>query len=149
MPRPEGWHPHRNTDGGTIARAAFDAKGDVVVVTGGAHGIGRALASAVAGAGGQAVVFDVDISEPSTDGIDFVRVDVSDRDAVAAAVHGVESRHGSVTGLVAGAAVQPRIGIAETTPDIWHRTLAVNLDGVLWACQAVLPGCETGTPAPS
>jgi 3-oxoacyl-[acyl-carrier protein] reductase len=40
---------------------------------------------------------------------------------------------------VAGAAVQPRVAVADTDPEVWRHTLAVNLDGVVWATQAVLP----------
>ncbi|WP_225753243.1 SDR family NAD(P)-dependent oxidoreductase [Actinotalea sp. Marseille-Q4924] len=119
-------------------RATFDATGDVVVVTGGGAGIGAALASAVAQAGGTAVVLDV-APGPARDGVDAVEVDVADRDAVLAAVGDVVERHGAVTGLVAGAAVQPRTAVADMDPEEWHRVRAVNLDGVVWACQAVLP----------
>lgn len=122
-------------------KATFDATGDVVLVTGGAHGIGAAVAAAVARAGGRAVVLDVDDATPPAEpGVELIRVDVSDREAVAAAVRDVERRIGPVTGLVAGAAIQPRVAIADIDPQTWHRTLGVNLDGVLWACQAVLPG---------
>lgn len=119
-------------------RASFDAEGDVVVVTGGGSGIGAALARAVAELGGTAVVLDVAPGDP-LDGVEPVQVDVSDRDAVHAAVADVVRRHGTVTGLVAGAAVQPRTPVADMDPEEWHRVRAVNLDGVVWACQAVLP----------
>lgn len=119
-------------------RASFDAEGDVVVVTGGGSGIGAALARAVAELGGTAVVLDVAPGDPP-DGVEPVQVDVSDRDAVHAAVADVVRRHGTVTGLVAGAAVQPRTPVADMEPEEWHRVRAVNLDGVVWACQAVLP----------
>lgn len=119
-------------------RASFDAEGDVVVVTGGGSGIGAALARAVAELGGTAVVLDVAPGDP-LDGVEPVQVDVSDRDAVHAAVADVVRRHGTVTGLVAGAAVQPRTPVADMEPEEWHRVRAVNLDGVVWACQAVLP----------
>ena len=119
-------------------RASFDAEGDVVVVTGGGSGIGAALARAVAELGGTAVVLDLAPGDP-LDGVEPVQVDVSDRDAVHAAVADVVRRHGTVTGLVAGAAVQPRTPVADMEPEEWHRVRAVNLDGVVWACQAVLP----------
>lgn len=122
-------------------KAFFDASGEVLVVTGGAHGIGAALARGYAGAGGTSVVLDI---APSTElaGVDRVEqyaVDVSDRDAVLAAVGQVLDRHGRVDALVAGAAVQPRTTVADTDPDQWRQTMAVNLDGVVWSCQAVLP----------
>jgi NAD(P)-dependent dehydrogenase (short-subunit alcohol dehydrogenase family) len=57
-----------------------------------------------------------------------------------AATAAVLERHGRIDALVAGAAVQPRADVVATDPAEWRRTLAVNLDGVVWACQAVLPG---------
>ncbi|ADB52314.1 SDR family NAD(P)-dependent oxidoreductase [Conexibacter woesei] len=122
-------------------RVSFDASGEVLVVTGGANGIGAALARGFAAAGGTAVVFDVAPSA-ALDGVARVepqQVDVADRDAVHAAIAGVIARHGRLDALVAGAAVQPRADVAAMDPAQWRRTLAVNLDGVVWCCQAVLP----------
>jgi NAD(P)-dependent dehydrogenase (short-subunit alcohol dehydrogenase family) len=121
-------------------KAAFDAGGEVLIVTGGARGLGAALARAYAAAGGTAVVFDV-VDAPdlaAVERIEVERVDVSDRAAVMAAVDAVVARHGRVDALVAGAAVQPRAQVAAMDPDEWRRTLAVNLDGVVWTAQAVL-----------
>lgn len=122
-------------------KALFDASGEVLVVTGGANGIGAALARGYASAGGTSVVLDI---APSTelanaDRIEQYSVDVSDRDAVLATVDQVINRHGRVDALVAGAAIQPRTTVADTDPDQWRQTMAVNLDGVVWSCQAVLP----------
>ncbi|MFI5692540.1 SDR family NAD(P)-dependent oxidoreductase [Kribbella sp. NPDC051586] len=117
-------------------KVSFDATGEVVVITGGARGIGAALAHAVNAAGGTAVVFDV---TPPADGVEYVEVDVADRSAVHAAVAGVLERYGQIDGLVAGAAVQPRSTVLEMDRAEWTRTLQVNLDGVVWACQAVVP----------
>jgi NAD(P)-dependent dehydrogenase (short-subunit alcohol dehydrogenase family) len=122
-------------------KAAFDASGEILIVTGGARGLGAALARVYAAAGGTAVVFDV-VDAPDLaagERIEIERVDVSDRAAVMAAVEAVVARHGRVDALVAGAAVQPRTPVAAMDPDEWRRTLAVNLDGVVWAAQAVLP----------
>lgn len=116
-------------------KVSFDATGEVVVITGGARGIGAALALAVNAAGGTAVVFDV---TPPADGVEYVEVDVADRAAVQAAVAAVLERYGRIDGLVAGAAVQPRSAVLEMDAAEWTRTLQVNLDGVVWTCQAVV-----------
>ncbi|MEW2398257.1 SDR family oxidoreductase [Streptomyces sp. NPDC046862] len=119
-------------------KALFDASGEVLVVTGGARGIGAALARGYAAAGGTPIVLDV---EPSDElhGIEQYAIDVSDRAAVHTAVQKIVADHGRVDALVAGAAVQPRTPVADTSPEEWRHTLSVNLDGVVWACQAVLP----------
>ncbi|QNE22354.1 SDR family NAD(P)-dependent oxidoreductase [Kribbella qitaiheensis] len=118
-------------------KVSFDATGEVVVVTGGASGIGAALAAAVVSCGGTAVVFD--ITAPENSAVEYVEVDVSDRAAVLEAVAGVIERHGRIDGLVAGAAIQPRAAVLDMDPAEWTRTLQVNLDGVVWVCQAVVP----------
>lgn len=122
-------------------RASFDATGEVLVVTGGAQGIGAALARGYAEAGGTSVVFDVAAPGELEGMADVVheQVDVSDREAVLAAVERTLAGHGRVDALVAGAAIQPRTPVADMDPEEWHRTIAVNLDGVVWAAQAVLP----------
>jgi 3-oxoacyl-[acyl-carrier protein] reductase len=121
-------------------RASFDATGEVLIVTGGASGIGAAIAHAYARAGGTAFAFDVQrpLGAPPA-GVHHMHVDVADRDAVLAATAAVLEGHGRIDALVAGAAVQPRTAVAEMDPQEWRRTLAVNLDGVVWAAQAVLP----------
>lgn len=122
-----------------MMRTTFDATGEVLVVTGGARGIGAALARAFAGAGGTSVIYDVVPPEAGCSPVVYHAVDVSDRDAVAAATEQVLSDHGRIDALVAGAAVQPRVDVLHTPAATWRHTLAVNLDGVVWATQAVLP----------
>lgn len=122
-------------------KTTFDASGEVLVVTGGANGIGAALARAFADAGGHSAVFDIAPADDlaTVPGITHHRVDVSDRDAVLTATAGVLAEHGRIDALVCGAAVQPRTDVVDTVPAQWRRTLAINLDGVVWCCQAVLP----------
>jgi NAD(P)-dependent dehydrogenase (short-subunit alcohol dehydrogenase family) len=121
-------------------QASFDATGEVLIVTGGANGIGAALAAAYADAGGTVAVFDIVAGPAHPSGrVHHHRVDVADRDAVRAAVDAVLATHGRVDALVAAAAVQPRCDVVEMEPEQWRRTLAVNLDGVVWCVQAVLP----------
>jgi NAD(P)-dependent dehydrogenase (short-subunit alcohol dehydrogenase family) len=118
-------------------KVSFDATGEVVVITGGAQGIGAALARAVTACGGTAVVLDV--LKPADPDVEYVEVDVADRSSVESAVASVLLRYGRIDGLIAGAAVQPRSTLLEMDAAEWTRTLQVNLDGVVWVCQAVVP----------
>jgi 3-oxoacyl-[acyl-carrier protein] reductase len=125
-------------------RARFEAEGDVIVVTGGANGIGRALACAAAAVGARVVVCDVD--EPamaqlsSVAGISTRRLDVSDRSEVFKAIADVEREFGRIDGLVCAAAIQPRTAAHRMPPAEWDRVLRINLDGVVWCYQAAIAG---------
>jgi 3-oxoacyl-[acyl-carrier protein] reductase len=126
-------------------KARFEADGDVIVITGGANGIGRALADALAKIGVRVVVCDVDekaMTEAETANalIAARRLDVSDRDAVIKTFAGIEAEFGRVDGLVCAAAIQPRNLVHETSPDEWRRVISINLDGVVWCYQAAVKG---------
>jgi 2-hydroxycyclohexanecarboxyl-CoA dehydrogenase len=120
-------------------RTSFDATGELLVVTGGARGIGAAVSRAFVAAGGTAVVYDLVAPEREFPRLEHHRLDVSDRAAVLAATEEVVARHGRIDALIAGAAVQPRADVVDISEETWRRTIAVNLDGVVWSCQAVLP----------
>lgn len=126
-------------------KATFDATGDVIVITGGANGIGRALALAASKAGAQVVVCDMNdeaMASLSTEApaIAVRKLDVSDRAAVSATFAGIEAEFGSIDGLVCGAAIQPRSTIHDMDPSEWERVIAVNLNGVVWCYQAAIGG---------
>jgi len=124
-------------------KARFDATGDVIAITGGASGIGRALALAAADAGARVVVCDVDRgalaalaeARPS---IALRSLDVGDRGAVQATFAAIEAEIGAIDGLVCAAAIQPRTAVDVMDPEEWERVLAVNLNGVVWCYQAVI-----------
>jgi 3-oxoacyl-[acyl-carrier protein] reductase len=126
-------------------KVRFDASGDVIVVTGGANGIGRALAVAAAEAGARVAACDVDAAglrelatrEPR---ISARRLDVSDRPAVFEVFAAIEKEFGHIDGLVCAAAVQPRTPAHAMPPEEWQRVLQTNLDGVVWCYQAAVPG---------
>lgn len=125
-------------------RARFEADGDVIVVTGGANGIGRALACAAARAGARVVVCDVDAAAMASlsdlPGVSTRRLDVADRAEVFAAMGDVERSFGRIDGLVCAAAIQPRAPVHEMEAAAWGRVLRTNLDGVVWCYQAVVGG---------
>jgi 2-hydroxycyclohexanecarboxyl-CoA dehydrogenase len=126
-------------------RARFEAEGDVIVITGGANGIGRALACAAAGIGARVVICDIDekamnaaVAESRM--ISAVPLDVADRSSVLAAFKKIERELGRIDGLVCGAAVQPRARAHEMGHEEWRRVININLDGVVWCYQAAVPG---------
>jgi 3-oxoacyl-[acyl-carrier protein] reductase len=126
-------------------KARFEASGEVIVVTGGANGIGRAIAVAAAGIGAKVVVCDVDAAPMQTvakehGNIAVETLDVGDREAVMAVFGKIERDYGRIDGLVCAAAIQPRHLVHETSPEEWRRVMAVNLDGVVWCYQAVING---------
>jgi 2-hydroxycyclohexanecarboxyl-CoA dehydrogenase len=126
-------------------RARFEADGDVIVITGGANGIGRALARAAASIGARVVICDVDVAgmdaaKAESTMISAVRTDVGDRSSVFAAFDQIAREFGRIDGLVCGAAVQPRVPAHEMAPEEWTRVVSVNLDGVVWCYQAAIPG---------
>lgn len=126
-------------------KATFDATGDVIVITGGANGIGRALALTASKAGAQVVVCDMNEDamaslQAEAPAIATRKLDVSDRAAVSATFAGIEAEFGSIDGLVCGAAIQPRTQIHEMDPSEWEKVIAVNLNGVVWCYQAAIGG---------
>jgi 3-oxoacyl-[acyl-carrier protein] reductase len=126
-------------------KAGFDAKGDVIVITGGANGIGRALARAAAAAGARVIVCDLDQKAmdalTAEDGsITAQSLDVSDRNEVMATFKRIEGEHGRIDGLVCGAAIQPRTRVDVMDPVEWQRVLDINLNGVVWCYQAAING---------
>ena len=126
-------------------KATFDATGDVIVITGGANGIGRALALTASKAGAQVVVCDMNEDAMASlraevPAIAVRKLDVSDRAAVVSTFAGIEAEFGHIDGLVCGAAIQPRTNIHEMDPSEWEKVIGVNLNGVVWCYQAAIGG---------
>ncbi len=121
----------------------YDFAGSVMLITGGASGIGRATALACARHGAQVIVADVNTAGlASLAGIERVETrlaDVGDPSAVAALVQAVERVHGRIDAAVLAAAIQSRQPLAEINDAQWRRHMAVNLDGVFYAIRALTP----------
>lgn len=122
----------------------YDFSGKVIVITGGASGIGAATAREAAKAGAKVIILDLDKEAGAAlaaehGGITFHRLDVSRHDDVQSVIDAVAAEHGRIDGLVCCAIVQPLIPVLEMTPDKLGRVLDINLGGVVWASKAVAP----------
>ena len=122
--------------------------GKVAVVTGGASGIGRATAGALAAEGAMVAIADVDegggervaarIREAGGDGL-FRRTDVRSLADLEAIVGQAADRHGRLDVLVNNAAVAIGGSAGEMAEADWARTLDVNLTGVWRGMRAAIP----------
>lgn len=116
------------------------ALGGPVVVSGGASGLGGAVARAAAQAGFVPVVFDV---RPAPDGaFEQYRVDVGRRDEVERAIGEVASRHGGIGAVVTCAGVDSCGPFGAVPADDWERVIGVNLLGTAALIRAALPHLE-------
>lgn len=118
------------------------ADGTLVVVTGGASGIGAATVEALAGHGFRPLALDiaVDGAKPTL-GIAWPEpVDVSDETAVEHAIETIEVAHGPIGGLVNAAGILGRMHPPERLRmSDWDHEMAVDLRGTYLVCRAVGP----------
>lgn len=99
------------------------------IVTGGASGIGRAVAARLREAGEAVVVWDI------ADG--DIHCDISDPTSVSAAIETTVARHGPPTRLVTSAGIGATGPLLDQTPQQWQRVLDVNLTGTWLTMRAV------------
>ena len=112
-----------------------------VIVTGGASGLGAAVAAAVEAAGGTPVVLDLN---PPPNGFAFERVDLSDARAAEAVVDRVAGAGGGLRGVVTAAGTDACGRLDDVPADTWERVVAVNLLGTAAVVRAALPHLERG-----
>jgi len=105
------------------------------VVTGGASGIGRAVADRLRADGFRVVVLDL---TPTDDEFGHV-VDVTDRAQVDAAVAAIREKFGPILALVNAAGIEGFQKFSKMTFPEWSKVIDVNLNGVFHTIQAVLP----------
>jgi NAD(P)-dependent dehydrogenase (short-subunit alcohol dehydrogenase family) len=110
----------------------------VVVVTGGARGIGDAVIAAFLEQGAAAVSLDLgDPIEPRPR-TRYMRCDITDRAAVEEAFAGIDADEGRVDVLVNNAGIQ-RVGLTEQIePDLWRQVIEVHLFGAYHCSAAAL-----------
>jgi NAD(P)-dependent dehydrogenase (short-subunit alcohol dehydrogenase family) len=110
-----------------------------VIVTGGASGLGAAVAHAVHEAGGEPVVLDL---HPPPNGFPARLVDLADTRAAEAAVNEVAEERGELRGVVTAAGIDACGQLHDVEAEAWERVVAVNLLGTAAVVRAALPHLE-------
>jgi len=126
----------------------IDLKGRRAVVTGGAQGIGRAIAERFLMSGANVSIWDHDaaitaacVQELQDKGIiHSVIVDVSNVAEVETAAATTAQALGGIDILVANAGISgPNLPLWEYPPDSWRQVIDIDLNGVFFCCRAVVP----------
>lgn len=126
-------------------------RGRVTIVTGGATGIGESIVEHFVRQGSQVIFLDIqdDAAEElvrrlSGGGVSpppplFLHCDLTDMDAVGAAVAVVERRCKRIDVLINNAGNDTRHKVEEVTPEFWDRCMAINLKQQFFMARAVIP----------
>jgi NAD(P)-dependent dehydrogenase (short-subunit alcohol dehydrogenase family) len=129
---------------------------NVVIVSGGTYGIGRAITVTLAERGYRVVAFGLDQpqvgsrAQKGTEGTrkelarrsltaDLLCADVSKARQVARVVQFAIRKYGRIDALVNNAAIRVKGALLQTTEEMWDKTLSVNLKGMFLTTKAVLP----------
>ncbi|MGV3662352.1 MAG: SDR family NAD(P)-dependent oxidoreductase [Prosthecobacter sp.] len=126
----------------------IDLSNRTAIVTGGARGIGRAIAERLLASGAQVCLWDVDAAaleaakaELSAQGkVHTATVDVTRLESVESAVASTIGAFGKIDILVNNAGIAGNNAKTwETTPEDWRRVIDINLNGPFHCCHAVVP----------
>jgi 3-oxoacyl-[acyl-carrier protein] reductase len=122
----------------------LDFKDRHAVVTGGAAGLGFAIAQRLVASGGRVTLWDRDEAAAERAahelGGAFVQVDVASEDSVRAAVRATLAREPRIDALVNSAGITgPNTKVWEYPVDAWRQVMDVNLTGLFLCCREVVP----------
>jgi NAD(P)-dependent dehydrogenase (short-subunit alcohol dehydrogenase family) len=127
-----------------MASKARILAGETVAITGGARGIGRATAQALAGKGMRVAIGDLDLELARETAAEIgptataLELDVTDRDSFAAFLDGVEGQLGPLDVLINNAGIMPVGSFVEEDDLTARRMVDINLHGVIFGMKLAL-----------
>ena len=130
------------------AKMGIDLSGKVVIVTGGAKGIGEGCVQKFVAAKATVISFDLDDSSLRSQaskysnlgsGYSSHKIDVSNEIEVENAISKVRETYGRVDGLINCAGIQTYGSVVDTTEEIWDRTFNVNVKSMFLTAKHVAP----------
>ena len=110
-----------------------------VLVTGGSSGLGAAVVTAVAKAGGRPYVLD---RQAPADGVPWVECDLADTRAAEAATRQLAEQAGGLDGVVTAAGMDVPGRLADVDGATWDRIVTINLLGTAAVIRAAVPHLE-------
>ncbi|MET7808201.1 SDR family oxidoreductase [Micromonospora chersina] len=113
--------------------------GRAVLVTGGSSGLGAAVVTAVAKAGGRPYVLD---RQAPADGVPWVECDLADTRAAEAATRQLAEQAGGLDGVVTAAGMDVPGRLADVDGATWDRIVTINLLGTAAVIRAAVPHLE-------
>jgi 3-oxoacyl-[acyl-carrier protein] reductase len=120
-------------------------EGQVALITGGAGGMGRAIATAFKAAGARVVATDRAEHEDLGSGIQYRQYDVTSRASTDKVIDAVIAEHGKVDILVLCAGIIARTPLGDSTDEEWDAIMSVNVRGVVNPARKLFPlMCQRG-----
>jgi NAD(P)-dependent dehydrogenase (short-subunit alcohol dehydrogenase family) len=123
-------------------------EGKVIIVTGGATGIGRGISEMLAREGARVVIANRNrargeeveqaIRDAGGEAL-FVPTDIASEADCRGLVEKAVATYGRLDGLVNNAGIFPRATLEETTEELWDQIFATNLKGVFFCCKYAVP----------
>ena len=124
----------------------LDLKGRHAVITGGAAGLGLAIAHRLLASGASVTLWDINaqaldaaVRELGAKA-DSVLVNVTEHESVAAAAKQTAQRHSAIDALVNSAGITgPNVKLWDYPPQAWQQVMQVNLNGLFHCCRELVP----------